>query len=227
MVKLKAVVDDLVEVRSNLREFYTRRDDGKFVLTLDGDPPGYAKADKLAEFRDNNRALNSKVTDLETRLKAFDGIDPEEYQTLKARPDLTPRVTELEAQLAAEKAATTAAQRSTDAAVLRSKIGDAFHRAGGRPQAQDFIIAKAAEVFSLDNGVLTTQQFSTNRPGEPLTVDEWVGARLLDSAFAFLPSSGGGASPSSGPPAKRIVSSDPLEFGQNLEAIAKGEVIVS
>src|SRR5262249_25005383 len=135
---------------------------------------------------ENNRGLNAKVTELEAKLKAFEGIDPttvaatavkladleqrfagiepEEYKALKARPDLSSRVTELEAQLASEKAATTTARQSADAAVFRSKVADAFVAAGGRPEALDFMIAKAQEQFTVKNGALTTTEFSTRRP---------------------------------------------------------------
>src|SRR5436309_3402937 len=105
MAKLKTVINELVEVPGNMRDFYTARQDGKWELALDGDPTGFVKAEKLNEFRENNRGLNTAKTELETKLKAFEGldpvaakealaklatfegVDPEEYKTLKARPD--------------------------------------------------------------------------------------------------------------------------------------------
>jgi hypothetical protein len=226
-VKLKPIIDHLADAPGSPRDAYVARSDGKWELQIDGDVPGYVKADKLAEFRENNRTLNAKLADAEAKLKAFDGIDPAEYQTLKARPDLTPRVTELEAALATERGAKTTAQQTADAAVFRAKVADSFLAAGGRPEALEFVVAKAREQFVLENGALSTKDFSPSRPGEPLSLAEWMGARILDSAFAFKPSSGGGASHSATPQPKRTIGSDPLEFGRNVEAIAKGQVTVS
>src|SRR5436309_3119324 len=108
MAKLKSIIDNLVEVPGNMREFYTARGDGKWEVSLDGEPSGFVAAEKLAEFRDGNRALNAKlkafdgidpatVTATAAKLadleKKFDGVDPEEYRALKAKPDVSKRVT--------------------------------------------------------------------------------------------------------------------------------------
>jgi hypothetical protein len=253
MAKLKAVIENPHQVPGQLRDYYVMGTDGKQYLSVDGEPPGYVSKATHDEFRTNNRALNGKVTDLETKLKAFEGIDPatvtataskladleqkfadvdpDEYRALKARPDLTPRVTALEADLATETAAKTKAQQSADTAVFRSKVGDVFIRVGGRPQALDFIIAAAEKLFTLKDGQLTTKAFSADKPGEALTVDEWIGQQTTAVAFAFAPSSGGGAGNKAGAgrtdnSGKRIVSADPLEFGRNIEDIAKGKAVV-
>jgi hypothetical protein len=81
----------------------------------------------------------------------------------------------------------------------------------------------------MKDGKLTTQEFSTTNPGEPLSVAEWLQAQVAVADFAFLPSRGGGATGStsgSQAAARRTVSRDPLTFGQNLAAIAAGEVTV-
>jgi hypothetical protein len=201
---------------------------------------------KLGEMRDNNRALNRKVSELEekaldpaklaeleaaaAKLTAFEAkyadIDPDEYKSLKARPDLSARVIELETALATEKAAKSAAQQAADSATFRAKVSDAFLAGGGRSEALDFIIAKAEKTFTLANGQLTTKEFSATRPGESLSLDEWVVARSLDNAFAYQPSSGGGARGGAGGGGKQVVGRDPLEIGKNAAAIARGDVLV-
>jgi hypothetical protein len=226
-VKVKPVINALADVPAALRDLYTKRADGKFALDFDGEPVGYVTADKLNEFRENNRSLNGKVTELETKLSAFAAVDPEEYKALKARPDLTPRVSELETQLATEKAARAATQQSAAQAVFKSKVGDVFLQVGGRPEARDYIESKAAAVFSLKDGQLVTTEFSGNRPGEPLTIDEWMIGQTSASAFAFKPSSGGGAgdkierSTSQG---TKVISAS--EIGEHIEAVAQGKVTV-
>lgn len=251
---LKCIVNDLGEVPETLRSYYAKSSDGKFALALDGDPPGYVKAEKLAQFRDNNRALNqqnteleqklkafegidpaeiesddaefeameAKLADLETKLKLFDGVDPAEYRTLKERPDTSARVAELEAELAMEKGAHATTQ-------FNNTIASEFLRSGGRTSAVDFMIGLAAKTFSMKDGAITTKDFSATNPGEPLSVAEWMQAQVAVADFAFLPSRGGGATGSTsgnhgGP--RRTVSRDPLAFGQNLAAIAAGDITV-
>jgi len=123
--------------------------------------------------------LNRKVSELEDQLKAFNGvdvtaltseladlkqkfggIDPEEFKTLRVRPDLSARVTELETALATEKAAKSAAQQAVDSATFCAKVSDVFLASGGRAEALDFIIAKPEKTFTLANGQLTTKEFS-------------------------------------------------------------------
>lgn len=246
---LKCFVNDLVEVPGPMREFYQRASDGRFALTLDGEPAGYVKADKLSEFRDNNRALNAAKTELEARLKAFDGIDLAAYAAMKeqlaafestdpaalsekraadlaaavedAKAELGAQTTALSTELAAEKAAHAATQ-------FKSAVGGEFLRAGGRASAVDYMVGLAAKTFAMKDGEVTTTEFSAANPGEPLTVAEWMQAQVAAADFAFQPSRGGGAGPNPPPvaPARRTVSADPVEFGHNLAAIASGAVDV-
>ena len=101
---------------------------------------------------------------------------------------------------------------------------------GGRAEAADYIVSKASEVFSVDTaGRVTSREYSKTSPSDRLSVQEWLAGQLTASAFAFQPSRGGGASPSSRKPADgaaRTISRDPLEFGKHVEEIAKGTVIV-
>ena len=95
---LKAVIDSLDQVAEAFRPEYTSKD-GKFVLAIEGAPAGFVPASELAtangkltEFRDNNIALLKEVDTLKpvkTEFEAFkvkyDGIDPAEVVTLKAK----------------------------------------------------------------------------------------------------------------------------------------------
>jgi hypothetical protein len=254
-MSLKCVVNSLTEVAGPLWDYYKKTADGRFALVLDGEPAGYVKSSKLDEFRANNRDLHTAKTELESRLKAFDGIDPDaaraalavgtdpakvsdleeklaaaaaNAETLKAQhaaelaalqSDQTNRATNLEAALTAEKSAHAATQ-------LRNAISVEFLRAGGRESAVDFMVGKAAGTFEMKNGVAISREFSTARPGEPLSISEWVTQQSHICDFAFKPSRGGGAVGSSGAPPRRTVSSDPLEFGRNIADIASGDVTV-
>jgi hypothetical protein len=47
----------------------------------------------------------------------------------------------------------------------------------------------------VENGELKTTQFSPSRPGQSLTLDEFLLGQMKESDFAFEPSRGGGAGP--------------------------------
>src|SRR5438034_10742521 len=81
-VKLKAQIMKLSDVLEPQRQFYQARADGTWELSLEGDVPGFVaktvydeQLGKLAEFRDNNRALNTSNLELTAKLKAFEGVD--------------------------------------------------------------------------------------------------------------------------------------------------------
>jgi hypothetical protein len=241
MAKLKFIIDELIQVPGPDREFYTQTADGKFALDVEGEPPGYVKAEKLNEFRESNRAMHSKLKAFEgidpatiaaerakwaELEKKFEGIDPDEYRVLKARPEVAPEVTELRAALATAQADKATAQQAADAALFKSHIAAAFLPIGGEPQALDYVISLAQRVFKVDNGQLVAGEYSVDRPGERMSVAEWMGSQLTQSAFAFKPSGGGGASHTSGPPIRHTISNDPREFGRNIEGIASGKVHV-
>jgi hypothetical protein len=240
MQKLKASIASLDEVPDVLRDYYRRVNDSAYALVIEGEPVGYELASKVGEFRANNRALNAKVTELETanaelvasldahtgtdvatlmeQLRAFEGIDPAEYHALKA---LTPRVTELESALATERQTLARTQFS-------SAVAAELHKSGIRTSAVEFMTAEAAKVFALKDGALSTDTFSPTKPGERLSLAEWVAGQRVTASYAFQPSSGGGApiGGSTGSREPRTVSRDPGEFGQNLAAIASGEAVV-
>jgi hypothetical protein len=223
---LRAVLNDLVEVPGDLRELYKPTADGRFALDVDGELAGYVKADKLNEFRTNNRTLHGRVKEFETenaalveKLKAFEGTDPKKSET-----DVAAAVEAAKAELAAELAAERTAHAAT---LLRNAVSVEFLKAAGRESAVDFIVARATEAFAFKDGKPTTNEFSAENPGEALSIAEWVGQQTHNLDFAFRPSRGGGAGGNStGASARRTVSRDPMDFGKNLAAIAAGDVDV-
>ncbi|MGE0361464.1 MAG: hypothetical protein AB7H93_12145 [Vicinamibacterales bacterium] len=190
-----------------------------------------AEKAKIAGFRDNNIALLREVEPLRALKQQFDGLDAEkvradlaELATLRQQPPAdAARITALETQLAAATA--TAA-----GATLRTLVGDAFLKTGGRPEALDFVLGKARDLFDVRDGQPEARVFSPNRPGEKLSIDEFIAAQTKASAFAFFPSSGGGASPlpaggGSAPSGVReVVDPTPAQLGQLGDAIKAGTV---
>jgi hypothetical protein len=181
---LKLVIDDLVQVPGPLREEYKKGTDGKFHLDVEEIPDSA----KVAEFRDKNVALLKEVEELRPLKTKYQGIDPEAARVALAKSTDTAK---LAADLAAEKAAHAATQ-------LRHTIVSKFLYVGGRASAVDFMAERGAKVFAMEDGKLTTKEFSASNPAEPLSVDEWMKQQIAVADFAFQPSRGGGAGGSGG-----------------------------
>lgn len=222
---LNRTIDKLEDVAEPLREHYTP-DNGKFTLATLGEHPDTVR---LAEFRDTNIKLTKA-------LARFDGIDPAAVATdrarlaelEKAKPDA--RVAELETALVTERAARATLQAAADTSVLRMAVGDTFLKNGGRPNALDYIVGKAREVFDVENGAIVGKVLDPARPGEKLTVDAFIVAQLKDADFAFKPSQGGGAPSRSGggggTSGSELRNPTAQELGANADRIRRGELKV-
>jgi hypothetical protein len=219
---MKSVIDSLDSVSEPLREHYELRS-GKYHLKLDDQPSGYVKAedllkanDKIVEFRDNNIKYLKELDELRPLKTKFDGLDPEEAREavkkvkelgkkgVKDAEDLDARlkamvdeaVKPLKEQLGdSEKARAAERQRANDF-LLHSKISEAFTKIGGKPNAADFVVGLAKDIFEVgENGVAAkTGKFSKEKPGDPISIEEWLTKNVqIEHDYVFQPSNGGGA----------------------------------
>lgn len=253
---MKFVISTLSEVAEPLRGEYEERG-GKFYLKTEGDYEPLATVNtKLAEFRDNNRTLNARVTELTEAAKKLEGIDPVEYAKLKTKiteleatgakdkdsvaelikkavtDAITPLKTENEARKASEATALAAAAQSN----LRGLLREAGVKAGVDERALPDYIRRGEEVFRNVDGKVVPRNgdapiFSKKNVTEELSMEEWAVGLQADAPFLFKTSRGTGANPGGNGNGgyqgeRRTISSDPLEFGRNLEDIAAGKVIV-
>jgi hypothetical protein len=260
MPALTPTVDNLDKVPEAARPFYEQRD-GKYHVILDAPPAGYvAGADhaaanaKVVEFRDKNIALLQEVEPLRVLKTQFAGVDPEkaktaisEVEALKAKgvtkPDdiaaqiqaaVQAAVKPLQEQLATGTAETAAERKRGDELTLRNVIGEKFTKAGGRPDAVEFIIGKAQTAFKVEAGTVKAlpNKFSAEKPGEPLGIEEWIIGLAKDNAFAFEPSQGSGAAPVKGSgsgarPGQTILKDPtPQQLGDHSKDILAGKVRV-
>ena len=259
MPQLAPVIEKLEDVAEPVRPFYVQKD-GKFHVDLSAAPAGFVPAADLAtangrvvEFRDTNIALKRQVDELLPIKTQFEGLDataareaiaaqkllkekgitkPEDVTSLlqtaiqNAVKPLTDQITQITTSAAEER-------KRADAMTLSAQLGAKFTKAGGVPDALDYIVNKSAGVFIVEGGVVKAapNQFSADRPGEPLSVDEWMTRMTKDAAFAFKTSSGGGANPqpSNGGqsrPAGQLVLTNPTaqQLGEHGDAIRKGKM---
>jgi hypothetical protein len=234
---LDSSVSDLTQVPEAFRPLYVQKD-GKFLLDVRGDLPGYVPAALHAEAlgrevekRDNNikllKALGVESLDAglqratmlaaltPERLAAMKDLDPiaakaamdrvaaleakgvktgEDVQ-IQIKAALDAALTPLRDELAGERKARAEAQERADKALLRQSVGDTYLKAGGKASALDFIIGEASKAFHVqDNAVKALDnQFSAEKPGQPLGIDEWLTIATKKFDFAFETSKGGGA----------------------------------
>lgn len=227
MATLTPVVDKLEDVPEATRSFYVQRD-GKFHVDLAGAPAGFVPAADLAaangkvvEFRDNNTKLLQEIAPLREIKTTLGDVDPKiavqsvsELAEIKkkgvTKPDDVTKLVQdgisaalkpVQDQLAAITTTAQADKKRADDLFLRQTISDAFTKAGGEPTALDFIVSRTNGTFIVEGGVVkaAANQFSTDKPSEPLSVTEWMARQTKEVAYAFKPSSGGGANPQGGP----------------------------
>jgi hypothetical protein len=207
---------------------------------------------KLAEFRDNNVALLKKVTDLEPLAKKYEGIDPDEARRLKEEHDKlqkkgVTKADDIEAlvkaavetatkpiaeKLASEEQARKAAQQAADQARFRELVSSEAQKKGVRPSSVRHVIREAEQTFDLKDGALAPKA-GVKHPSDPLkelTPDVWLEGLAKSDDYLFEPSVGGGADNQNGrhhrPGAKQLVNPTAEEMGRNVDAIAKGEIVV-
>lgn len=226
MPALTPVVDSLDKVPEAARPFYEAKD-GKFHVSLEGAPAGFVPAaehatqlGKVVEFRDRNIALLQEVETLRPLKTQFEGIDPVTAKTaiaaqaelgkkgVKGADDLAAQITAavtaavapLKSQLDTAVKETAAERIRADQSVLRSQVSEKFLKAGGKPNAIDFILGKAQESFQVEGGAVKAlpNKFSSDRPGDALGLDEWLVGAARENDFAFETSGGTGAAPVKG-----------------------------
>jgi hypothetical protein len=227
-LQYRLTAEEHARLSDDVRSHYKASDSG-FTLETTGAAPGMVKKSELdesnrrvREFRDNNSGLNSKVTELQGQLSA--------YQKLGTPAEIAAKLgTALPDTEAAEKLAT--AERERDAArktsaerSLKYEVGTVAMKLGVRPDAVDYLVFQAGKKFKVDD----TGAIVAIDAADADTLDSWMTELQLSTPSIFHQSSGSGAR---GPSRQRgddvkTISSDPVEFGANIEGIASGKVKV-
>ena len=252
---MKFVINSLSDVAEPLRGEYEERN-GRFYLKTEGDYEPLVQANtKLAEFRDNNRGLNTEVTNLKKRVAEFDGIDPVEHTKLVAKvkelevrgvkgsEDIAALIKEavktavdpVEAKLKAKDESEAKAQELLRKKELETGLRDVGAKIGIADNAMSDFIERGTKVFKNVDGKVVARDsqdrpiFSKKNVTEEISMEEWGTGLQTDASHLFRTSRGGGANNvgNNQQVPKRQIEPDVVEFGKNIEAIAKGEVIVT
>lgn len=254
---MKATVETLESVPEALRtEYEPAKDGGKgFTLKLEGDHPTIAATvaaanAKIGEFRDNNVRLLKEAETAAAKLKTFDGVDPVEYQTLKATAGdlkakgvkdsadvakliegaLAPVLTQLKTFETREADARKAlAEKTVEQDLLAAGV-----KAGIQESALPDFVTRGKKVFERDGEKTVAKQngtpiFSKKKPGEFLEVNEWAEGLQSDAPHLFKPTVGSGIIPGTGTgapaPTGTFDGSSDASFLANLKGIAEGKVV--
>ena len=251
----KAVVPSLDAVPESLRGEYERQADGTYAIKLEGAPPGFAPAatvaelnTKLAEFRENNRALNSTKADLEARIALVKDIDPVKVKALedelaalkKKQPESVAELAAIKTQLDTLGKQLTDSNRAREdaAAALARKdleqiLTTAAIKAGVQEQALPDFLSRGLLVWGMENGQPVAKRggaplFSTRNGTQPLGVEEWVGGMVTEASHLFKPSQGGNAAPGpggTGNGATRAIPAGARLTKEDLADIASGKAV--
>jgi len=245
----KTEIDALAEP---LRALYVEKD-GKYVLDAEGLVPAadvHALKTQVAEFRDKNIEVIKERDALKTTVAKFDGVDPEEFRTLKAEQEKlkgkgVKGADDLQAvidaaiakankplvdKLAAEEQARLKAQQAADSARFRELVSADATKAGVTAKSLRHVLREAEEKFELKDGALVPR-VGVKHPTEPLkelTPTDWLQDLAKSDDNLFAPSTGGGANGSggNGGSAKVLVNPSLAEKGKHIDDIAAGKVVV-
>lgn len=263
---MKTVLDSLDGLSDEVKAEYEVRDDKKFYIKLEGQPSGYVSASdllaantKVVEFRDKNIALMKENAELVPLKTKYEGIDPEEAREalkkvkalgkegIRDADDLAAKIKSaaeeliapLRTQLQTSQAEAQLERQRADASLLHSFIADRFVKAGGKSAATEYVVNLAKENFEVKDGKVMAKagKFSTAKPGDPLTAEEWLTSDIQKNHdYVFQPSNGGGAPPakpggttvpSKTKPGQTILKNPtPQQLGEFSTDIASGKVRV-
>ena len=193
--------------------------------------------EKLAKLRTIDPAEYERTKAKLAALEASGAGDPKDVQNLvsQALQKFTADVVNpIRGELETERKARAEAQDRLNQSRFRTVFAEVAHNAGAKPNAIDFLLSKAQEIFEPGDGgdpKAKQGQFSRTKPGEAITPEEWIGVAVRDYDFAFEKSGGSGATPPAGTKreGKTLIvpadgQADPLELGRHYQEIAEGKM---
>ena len=222
---------------------------GEFVLQVQG----YVDGSRLNEFRNSNRDLNSTVAKLKDEIDSKREIDPDQYRQMQEQiqqqddggsKELEAQVQQLRSQFdtyreqagAREKeleAERTTALRELDQQRVKASVASACTETGVSDSGvTDVQLRAERELKFIDGATVAVDdegnpRYSEREPTKLMTPQIWIQEQLLPQAPHLFKRSKGANAANEGIQSQKIDANDPVTFGRNLEAIAKGLVTVS
>lgn len=206
-MKLKAIIDSLDGLEDHIASLYTKREDGKYALEVEG----LVDKSKLDEFRNTNVKL---LKDLEK----FKDVDPAKYAELVnehrkiqekqwieagdidkvVEQRVTQMRTDFESRETGYKTNLQSMTAQLEKLLIDNNVREAAIKQGVRPTAVDDVLLRARTMFKVKDG----NAVPFNDKGEvvygkdgvnPMAITDWVESLKGTADHLFVPSSGGGA----------------------------------
>lgn len=247
--RVKTVLSSLSDVPEALHPEYEEKD-GKFVLKLDGEIPGFVRAadhgdlkQKVDRFRDNYTALMKRAKEIAGVDEMDDDLTPlrTTVESMKSRlakissgseslqEQIQKAIKPLQEKLDRSEAERVTAQERASKALLRENIGSALTKAGAHPGALGFLLDQSEKVFEVKDDRVAARDGHFTEQGEPVTPSDWLVTAAKEFDFAFKRSAGGGArgGASNGEPgggANTLRNPTPEQLGAHMDDIASGKI---
>jgi len=228
---LKLKVKTLDEIPEATRALY-KESDGEFMLDLEGAvvPKGELDSHKAT------------IKGLRQQLEGLQGIDPEEYRTLKTK------LNDLEGKEGKEKQQTKEEMQKQIDALNKKAVKDAddlkaqiaqrdqtiqtlmidkevslqANEVGVRPEALIDVIQRSKAIFKLQNGVVVAfkadgEKWYSDTTGEMLKIGEWLKLLVKDAPHLFKESQGTAAVGGATGGRKMVTGENPWKTGNRTE----------
>ena len=219
--------EEFIEFRENNRSLNQQVRDLKTKITEFGD----ITPDKV-------KGLQDQITDLTAKLESGGGGGgSKQVQDLTSQLDaMTKKIESMQTQYDTQLNTLTTERDQAKQQLQNNMIADAIQSAainkGIRKTALEDVKLRAQGVAKVQDGKVVIvgpdgqPKYSEKKPSELMSPEEWVEGLQENASHLFEGSGGGGSNNNGLPGGRRISGSDVLEFGRNLEDIAKGKVTV-
>ena len=196
------------------------------------------------------KSTTRKIAELEARLKAFEGINPDTARRAIAQAEamadeeliaagqahkaIEANIDRVRADHSREIEAMSTALLDTETELAQTKISDQIKttaiNAGVLDTAVVDVLNRAQGVWRLDDDRNTVARDATGElmfsGGKPLTIPAWVEGMKADSGFLFRGHDQANDTGGRDAHGRRVIdTSQPNAIGRNLEAFAKGKAV--
>jgi hypothetical protein len=205
-MSLKFMLDNLEGLDDSVAALYTKHDDGKHYLEVDG----AVSKSKLDEFRNNN-------VDLLRKLDGYKDLDPAKYASMQTQiAELTREETipadkldeivaervgnlrnEYDGKINDFETVISTQSRQLEGLVIDSAVRKAATEGKVLPTAVDDVLLRAKSTFKVIDGAAVPHDSKGSvvygKDGSsPMGIGEWMGKLSKDASHLFEGSSGGG-----------------------------------
>lgn len=186
------------EPAAEIASFY-KQDGTKWVLQVKGVVPQTKLAEvegKVNEFRTNNIALKKQIEDLSKAAPNAGDIE----KLVETR--VSEMKTNYETQLQTLTTEKTQLQTNLERVVLSDAVKTAATEYGVLPSALPDVLARAKEMFVVEDGTAVPKDKKVDKDGKMFTVASWITSLTENAGHLFAQSRGSGAfKPTKGSPA--------------------------